>query len=111
MFSLDTGDRGLVLPQLDLSDFADSLWEALCCLRNGSGLGLGKRVGEKEERRKAELWSACKMKKKFKKFKKDFEIASSYTWVLRLQLPIQLSYLTALDATFVDYSLKYLWSF
>lgn len=35
LFSLDAGGRGLVLPQLDVSDFVDSLWEALLFLKSG----------------------------------------------------------------------------
>lgn len=74
------------------------------------GLG-GGRWGEKEKGREGKLWLVYKMKKVLKKLKNYFEVAYSYTWVLLLQLSIQLSYLTVLDAAFVGYRLKYLWSF
>ena len=51
--SLDTGGKDVVLPQLDMPDFVDSPWEALCFLRSGWGFG-----------RQEELWLVCKMKKK-----------------------------------------------
>lgn len=33
--------KNLVLPQSDLPDFIDFLWEALCSLRNGMGRSWG----------------------------------------------------------------------
>lgn len=48
----------MVLPQLDVSDFVDSLWEDLLFLKSGWGLG---RVGD------GELWLVCKFNKKIKK--------------------------------------------
>ena len=47
MLSLDIGERDLVLPRNEVSDFVDSLWEALPFLRSRLGGGLGEGGGSR----------------------------------------------------------------
>ena len=59
MLSLDIAQKGLVLPQLDMPGFVDSLWEVLPFKRSGWGSKpweeakeVGAGVGENKQRRK-----------------------------------------------------------
>ena len=47
MLSLDIGGRALILPQSDMLDFVDSLWEALPCLKSGGGVKYGEGGGNR----------------------------------------------------------------
>lgn len=59
MLSLDSEGRTLVLPQSDLRDFVDFLWEALCSLRSG----MGRRWGDLEVGMNVNWDSYVKLKK------------------------------------------------
>lgn len=57
----DLGRRGLILPQVGIPDFGDSLREALSYLRSRwDGVERG---GEGEKRREGELGLGCKIEK------------------------------------------------
>lgn len=61
LLSLDTWEKGLVLPQRGMLDFGDSPREALLTLRSGWRVGRG--WGAKKGR-EWEVELICKMKKK-----------------------------------------------
>lgn len=62
MVSLNAGESGLVLPQLNVPDFVDFPWEPLPDGRSRMGIGWGEgRLGTWLEEGWGELWMECKM--------------------------------------------------
>lgn len=62
LLSLDTGEEGFIMPQLNLLGFLDLPWDALSFLEWMVGGLVGGRV-ELEEGREIELWLVCKKNK------------------------------------------------
>lgn len=77
LLNFDAWRRGLVLPQLSVTGFVDSLFKALLSLRIGWRIGSGKNERH-EEGSKRELWLVCNMNKKIKIKKNSKEMVLYY---------------------------------